>query len=114
MSELDVQGGVIEQGTAEERAYAVNFANYGMTAPTAATVTVYDRTGLAEDDPRLGTNVTSTVMPTNTPSIATTVVTCSPLLLLTAGRTYRLVVKATEGSNKETAHVTIRCTRADG
>ena len=78
-----------EQGADERVIHTFDFAAPAngqgvVTAPSSATIAVFDVTGGARTD------VTATVMPTNSPSIASSVVTASPLRDLTAGQTYRV------------------------
>lgn len=102
MSVLEVQEGVRIQHTDEEIVRTVDFD----PATTEASVTSPSVKVIQEDD---GTDVTSTVMPTNSPSASTLVVTLSILKLLTAGKSYRVEVTVTAGSNKLVSIHRVRC-----
>ncbi len=102
MSVLEVQEGVRIQHTGEEIIRTVDFD----PATTESTVTSPVVVVIQEDD---GTDVTSTVMPTNTPSVATLVVTLSALTALTAGKSYRVEVKVTAGGNTLVSIHRVRC-----
>lgn len=86
---LEVVEGLQYQTSSEEIPYSITTTNWGSSPGTISAV-VYDTLS--------GADVTSTVMPTNTPSAGGDVITLSPLKLLTAGRTYRVEVKFTTGS----------------
>jgi hypothetical protein len=87
----EVVEGMQYQGGDEIISYTVDTANWGGT-PTSVVVAVKEST-------LNGANVTTTVMPTNTPSVATDVITLSPLKLLTAGYTYKVEVQFVANSN---------------
>ena len=76
------------QGEDESIVYTVDFAAIG--TPTSPTVEVKDGDG--ED-------VKSTVMPTGSPTVATTIVTLPALTALTAGGKYRVEVQVTIDGN---------------
>lgn len=98
----------MEQGTAEIISYRFNTTkaqNNGTATPSSATITVFDVTDGAYTD------VTSTVMPTNSPTIATVYITLSPLKLLTVGHTYRVeILFVVSGNTLEHYHV-VYCER---
>ncbi len=102
MTVLDVQEGIRIQHTDEVIIRTVDFD----PATTESTVTSPVVKVIQEDD---GTDVTSTVMPTNSPSVATLVVTLSALKSLTAGKSYRVEVKVTAGSNTLVSIHRVRC-----
>jgi len=83
-NELEVAQGLQQQGTEEELPYIVNVANWTSSTPSAATVVAVDET--------TGETVTSTVFPTNSPSIATTYITLSLMKSLVKGHTYRIEI----------------------
>jgi hypothetical protein len=76
------------QGVDEIIVYTLDVSAVG-SSPTSPAVVVKDA----------GADVTVTVMPVNSPSVAGNVITLSPLKLLTAGRTYRVEVKYTLAGN---------------
>lgn len=78
----------LEQGVDEEIQYQITTTPWG-ASPTAITVVVKDDS----DD----SDVTATVMPTNSPSVAADVITLSPLMSLTAKTHYRVEVEFTAG-----------------
>jgi len=82
----EVVEGTQRQGADEGVAYQVTTTNWAST-PTSPSVVVY-RTS---DE----TDVTSTVMNPNSPSVATDTITLSPLDSLTAGERYRVELQFT-------------------
>ncbi len=86
----EVLEGVQYQGEDESIAYTVDVSAIG-SSPSAVTVVVKDVTN--------STVVTSTVMPTNSPSVNGNVISLSALKLLTAGVLYRVEVKYTISGN---------------
>ncbi len=54
-------------------------------------------------------DVTSTVMPTNSPSVASDVITLSALKLLTLGSSYRVEVKFDADSNTWETYFIVKC-----
>lgn len=91
MSIREAKGSPKRQGRDEKVFYTFDFTPWGFTAPTVAVCTVYNTSTLPESD------VTTTVMPTGSASIAGAVVTCPLLQNLTAGTLYRLECKVTQG-----------------
>lgn len=92
------------QGEDESIAYALTTTNWGGT-PTSPSVAVFDvRNGNYHD-------VTSVVMPTNSPSINGDVITLSHLANLTAGRVYRVEVQFTSGGNDLEAYFEVEGVR---
>ncbi len=102
MSVLEVQEGVRIQHTDEIIIRSVDFDPATVESSVSSPVVVV----FQEDD---GSDVTSTVMPTNSPSAATLVVTLSALKSLTAGKSYRVEVKVTAGSNTLVSIHRVRC-----
>lgn len=86
---LEVVEGMRYQTSSEEIIYSITTTNWG-SSPSSVAVVVYDET--------TGADVTSVVMPTNTPSVTDDTITLSPLKLLTRGRVYRVEVKFSSGS----------------
>ena len=80
------------QGVDEQIAYTLTTTQWG-SSPGTISVKVYDVT----DDAR--TDVTTTVMPTNSPSAVGDVIALSVLKLLTVAHTYRVEVKFTCSGN---------------
>jgi hypothetical protein len=80
------------QGVDEIIAYTLTTTPWG-SSPSSVSVVVYDVTTGARTD------VTSVVMPTNSPSATLDVITLSPLKLLTAEHIYRVEVKFTCSGN---------------
>ena len=81
------------QGVDEEIVYTLTTTPWG-SSPTSISAKVYDVTDGARTD------VTSTVMPTNSPSAVGDVIALSPLKALTDGKAYRVEVKFTCSGNK--------------
>lgn len=84
----EVVEGIQYQGEDEIISYTLDMAAVG--TPSSPTVVVKDGNG---------TPVTATVMPVNSPTVNGTVITLSPLKLLTSSITYRVEVKCTVGGN---------------
>lgn len=82
----------MEQGVDEEIVYSVTTTQWGST-PTSISCKVYDITDGGRND------VTTTVMPTNSPSATGDVISLSILKLLTADKQYRVEVKFTSSGN---------------
>jgi hypothetical protein len=80
------------QGDDEIIAYQVTTTPWG-SSPGTISCKVFDIT----DGGR--TDVTTTVMPTNSPTADGDIITLSPLKLLTAGKIYRVEVKFTCSGN---------------
>ncbi len=76
------------QGADEQIIYTLTTTNWG-SSPTDVAVTVFSVVD------GVFTDVEATVMPTNSPSTASDVITLSPLKALTAGTVYRVEVKFT-------------------
>ena len=90
INEREVQEGKQYQGADEIIAYTLDVTNIG-SSPTSPTVIVKDVTN--------STTVTSTVMPTNSPTVSGNVITLSALRNLTAEVLYRVEVKYTLSGN---------------
>lgn len=109
MSAREVTFSPFEQGTGERVAHSVDFAAQGsgvVTAPASATVTAYDVTDGALTD------VTSTVLPSGTASVAGSVVTAPLLRALTASHDYRLEFAATGADGQiEVLYLIVKATR---
>lgn len=90
----EVVEGTQYQGEDEVISYTVDLANTA-SSPSGPSVTVFD-----VSSPGTFTDVESTVMPTNSPSFAGTVLTLSPLRSLTRNKKYRVEIQFTEAGNK--------------
>ncbi len=99
----EVAAGTQEQGEDEIIIYTIDTANYG-GSPVSPTAVVKDVTDSFAD-------VTSTVMPTNVPTVSTDTITLSPLKLLTLGKTYRVEIKYTKSGNTLEPYFEVRCKR---
>jgi hypothetical protein len=85
----------------EQLAYSVTTTPWGST-PSSVAVKAYD-----EDD---GSDVTSVVFPTNSPSVSGDVITLSLLRALTVSHSYRIDVKFTDSdSNIWELFFIVRC-----
>ena len=102
----EILEGPQEQGTEEIIIYTLTVPTTWGTPTGTPTVKVYSYVDQAYTD------VTSTVMPTNSPSIASQVITLSPLKLLTTGVLYRVEIlfATSEGDTKE-AFAWVQCNR---
>jgi hypothetical protein len=99
----EVVEGAQSQGEDEQIAWAIDVSNWG-SSPTAVAAIVKDMDDSYAD-------VTSTVMPINSPSVATDTITLSPLKLLTRGNTYRVEVKFTISGNVVECYFDVIATR---
>jgi hypothetical protein len=92
----------LEQGTDESIIYSLTTTPWGST-PSDVAVKVFSLSG------NVKTDVTTTVMPTNTPTVLGDVISLSPLKLLTAGIVYRVEIKFTCSSNIFETYAYINC-----
>lgn len=99
-----VQESPITQGEDEIVSYVFTTTPWG-SAPTGVTVVVFDITGAISVANWV--NVTSTVMPVNSPSVAGDVITLSPLKLLTDAHIYRIEIKFTSAGNTFEAYILV-------
>jgi len=88
------------QSADEIISYQVTTTNW-VSVPTSPAVVVFDET--------TEMNVTTTVMPTNSPSVNGDIITLSPLKLLSAGHVYRVEVKFTVGGNVYECFFLVQC-----
>lgn len=88
----------VSQGEDEAIKYYFDTLPWGGT-PTSIVVEVFDVT-----DPDTWVNVTSTVMPTNSPTVVGNVVTLSHLRALTDAHIYRIEVAFTSNGNEFEAY----------
>ncbi len=89
--ERSVEEGDQAQGVDEQIVYTLSTTKVG-SSPTSPSVKVFDVKASYED-------VTSTVMPSGSPSVASDVITLPKLQSLTAGKVYRVEVKYTVSGN---------------
>ncbi len=99
---LEIAEGLLYQSADEQLAYNITTTNW-VSDPTSPTVVAYDESG--------ETVVTSTVFPTNSPSVSGDVITLSLLKALTKNHTYRIEVKFTVGSNVWECFFRVKCIR---
>lgn len=99
---LEVAEGLQQQSAAEEISYTLDVTNYpGSGSPSSIVVTVINVSD--------GSDVTTTVMPTNSPTIAGNIITLSPLKSLTAGTTYHIRIKYTRSGNIFQPYIPVHC-----
>lgn len=90
------------QSTTEEIAYKVDCTEWSDTPTSPAVDFVFDETD--------GTNVKATVMPSGSPTVSNTIITCPLLKLLTLGRRYRVECHFTgDNSSREEFHFRVFC-----
>jgi hypothetical protein len=99
---LAVEESPRSQGYKEEQAYKLTTTPWG-ASPTSQSNICYDITNGDERD------VTATVLPTNSPTVAANVITSSLVKSLTPGHTYRLYFIFATGGNKYAAHLVLLC-----
>ena len=102
-SKLEVIEGLQEQTSDERIPYSIDFSGYGASSLDSATAAAFDE-GSEE-------NVTTTVFPTNTPSVSGAVATLSVLRALTKGHTYRIEVLAVESATYYEAYFRVYCSK---
>lgn len=96
MTNRRIRESPLTQGEDESLVYSLTTTPWG-SDPTVDSVTVFDVTGAEETAD--WEDVTATVMPVNSPTIAGDVITFSPLESLTDGHIYRIEIQFTCGSN---------------
>jgi len=99
---LEVTEGLKYQSADESLGYQITTTNW-VSSPTSPVVVAYD-----EADNSV---VTSTVFPTNSPSVSGDVISLSLLKSLTNGHNYRIEVKFTVGSNIYECYFRVKCIR---
>jgi hypothetical protein len=102
MSILEVREGLQKQTSTEIIVYSITTTNW-VSLPTSPVVVVYDE--------ETETDVTSTVMPVNSPSPASDTITLSPLKSLTKGRIYRIEVAFVVGASTYECYFRVQCER---
>jgi hypothetical protein len=100
MVSLEVTQGLQNQTTDEQIVYSITTTNWG-SDPSSVSVKAYNVSGNAD--------VTATVLPTNSPSVADDVITLSPLKSLVKGNTYRIEIKFTSGDNIFECYFLVQC-----
>jgi hypothetical protein len=101
-TKIEVAEGVQEQTSSEEIIYSITSTNWG-SSPTDVSVVAYQEG--AE------TLVTTTVFPTNNPTVNGDIITLSPLKALTKVYTYRIEVKFTSGGNIFECYFRVKCVK---
>ena len=102
MSEaLEVTQGLQHQGSDERIIYNITTTNWA-SSPTGPSVKAYDETASFAD-------VTDTVFPANSPSVATDTITLSLLRELQAGHIYRIEVQFTVSTNIYECYFRVKC-----
>lgn len=102
MSVLEVQEGLQKQTSSETIVYSITTTNW-ISSPTSPACVVYDE--------ETETDVTPTVMPANSPSVASDKITLSPLTALTKGRVYRVEVTFVVGASTYEFYFRVFCER---
>jgi len=97
---LEVAEGLKYQSADEQLAYSITTTNW-VSNPSNPVVMAYNE--------QTHENVTSTVFPTNSPSITGDVITLSLLKSLTKGNLYRIEVKFAVGSNIYECFFRVKC-----
>lgn len=98
-SVLEVAEGLQTQSTGESIVRGINTASRGTpTSPSVASV-----------KNKAGTDVKSTVMPSGSASVATTIISLPSLTALTAGERYEIRVLFTIDSNVQEVIVNVDC-----
>ncbi|KKM65393.1 hypothetical protein LCGC14_1491740 [marine sediment metagenome] len=102
MSIREVAEGLLGQGSDESLMYSIDITNWGSDPPSIS-VKVYDE--------NLMTDVTQTVMPTGSLSVADDIISLPLLKNLTIGASYRVEVLFTIGLNIWQCYFRVRCER---
>ncbi|KKK82638.1 hypothetical protein LCGC14_2801380 [marine sediment metagenome] len=99
---LEIAEGLQFQGSDERIAYTITTTNW-VSSPTSPVVVAFE----------VGTNqdVTSTVFPSNSPSVSNDVISLSLLRELTQGAEYRIEVKFTVSSSIYECFFLVKCNR---
>ena len=97
---LEAFEGIKYQSTDESLAYRITTTGW-VSDPTSPSVKAYNEHPYED--------VTSTVFPSNSPSVSGDVITLSLLTSLTKGRTYRIEVQFTVGSNIWECYFRVKC-----
>jgi hypothetical protein len=100
MDKLEVTEGIQSQSSDEEITRTLTTTPWG-SDPTSVSVKAYLE--------RTGADVTTTVFPTNTPSVEGDVITFSPMKSLVKYETYRVEVKFTAESNIWETYFKVYC-----
>jgi len=98
MAKLEVAEGLLECSSSERLPFTVDFADYGVTTLSSATVAVYDE---ADESGGGITAITATV--------ATSIATLSLFRGATKGHTYRVEVLGVEGTSYYETYFRIAC-----
>ena len=96
----EVAEGLKYQSADEQLAYSITTTNW-VNNPTSPVVVAYNEQN--------NENVTSTVFPTNSPSVSGDVISLSLLKSLNKGSSYRIEVKFTVGSNVYECFFRVKC-----
>lgn len=97
MTNRAIKESPLSQGEDEIITYTLDTTPWG-NSPTSVAVVVFDVTGAVATSG--WTDVTTTVMPVNSPSVVGNVITLSPLKLLTDGHIYRIEIRFTCSGNQ--------------
>ncbi len=97
---LEVSEGVQYQFASEVQKFSLNVAKW-TSAPLTPSVNVYDES--------VDSEVTLTVMPTNTVTASNSILDMSPLKALTAGHTYRVCVNFAHDGNVRRPYFRVVC-----
>ncbi len=98
--QLEVVEGLRHQSADEQLIYTITTTNWAST-PTTPVVAAYVEPSL--------TDVTTTVFPTNTPTVASNTISLSPLKSLVKGFTYRIEVKFTAAGSIWECFFRVKC-----
>lgn len=96
MTNRAIKESPLSQGEDESITYTLTTTPWG-SSPTVDSVTVFDVTDAQETADWV--DVTSTVMPVNSPTVDGDVITLSPLENLTDGHVYRIEIQFTCGTS---------------
>ena len=97
MTDREIKESPISQGEDESIVYTLTTTPWG-SSPTGVQVQVFDVTDATSQAD--WEDVTSTVMPVNSPTVLGNVITLSPLESLTNGHTYRIEIAFTCGASE--------------
>jgi len=97
---LEVTEGVQYQTSDDILTYTITTTNTA-SSPSSATAKAYDES--------VDKDVTSTVFPTNSPSVSGDVITLSPLRALTTDHSYRIEVTFVVGADTYKRYFRVKC-----
>lgn len=105
----EIAEGLQEQGVNEVITYTLDATKWGgATSPSSPDVKVYSVT---EGDAPAYNDVTSTIIPSGSPSVSGQIITLPQIRAMTEGVLYRVQIKFNKGADVFDPYAEIRCKR---